>query len=78
MEYINKAELLHRILNDTHGDVFDAIETIETEPTIDIVHCSECRHAKLNWADGEYYCGRHQDVFVKDCYCADGERKEDD
>ena len=41
---------------------------------LDIVHCSECIHAKLNWADGEYYCARHQDVFVKDYFCADGER----
>lgn len=76
-EYINKAELIDKVLGET--DVyydFEVAGLVEDFPAIDIVHCSECIHAKLNWADadGEYYCARHQDVFVKDYYCADGER----
>ena len=84
-EYINKAELLHRILNDTHGDVFDAIETIETEPTIEIVHCKECKYCTKQ--DNHpypptYWCSQmafdiDEDGGGLDWFCADGRRTDD-
>lgn len=88
-EYINKADAVKTLMqmqwhNEDGYTVDDADEKrkyaedwVNCMPTIDIVHCGECMRAKLNWADvdGKYYCNRHQDVFVKDYFCADGVRR---
>lgn len=41
---------------DIFEQTYEKVDKDTDEPTIDIVHCSECIHAKLNYADGEYYC----------------------
>ena len=61
-----------------------AIEDIETAPTVDavqVVRCVDCKHCdKRNCADGYGWCNRNGEGHgtTDDWYCADGERKDDE
>lgn len=77
-EYINVEELVNAFIHNEIDNKGQTVgEVIDSLPIIDIVRCSECIHAKLNWADGEYYCEILQYDFAKDYYCADGRRSDD-
>ena len=93
-EYINKAEILEETIckgilcsecsfnDDVKGARCKLIRYINELPTIDIVHCRECKHWKDS--DGVYrrgFCAESkcrvncEKVMRGDWFCADGERK---
>lgn len=84
-EYINKAKLKAKI-DALHPSVYDetpewndgyysAMNDIEAEttvlPTIDIVHCKDCKYWQVGVMDLGLDCHTYPDHF-----CAEGERKE--
>lgn len=76
-EYINKGKLLEQIRIDSacregqYGDEWMFMDTITDMPTIEIVHCGECKH----YTAKEYLCDFMQNTEGDDWFCADGERK---
>lgn len=87
-EYVSKAELLW-LMDETKEDRVTR-EVIENHPTIDIVHCSECKYWEkeygvlnpISTAPGyatievNNYCTKRMLSYDAEYFCADGERKE--
>lgn len=52
---------------------------IENAPTVDaveVVRCVDCKHSKEDiYDDAVVICAEHEGAFLKDFFCADGERK---
>lgn len=80
-EYINKAELMKELKKEfknyesygdygTHPAEMKAQRVIANLPTIDIVHCSECKYWQVGNMDLGLDCHTYPDHF-----CAEGERK---
>ena len=86
-EYINKAEILKETIckgilcsecsfnNDVKGARCKLIRYINELPTINIVHCSECRHAE-ELMTGKWCCDISSLCQRGTFFCADGEREE--
>lgn len=57
-------------------------EDFDNMPTIDIVHCGECRHIDkticLTSFPEKFICKIDNKSHTVDWFCADGERKSDD
>lgn len=53
------------------GIVVIPVADISELPTIEIVHCGECKH----YTAKEYLCEFMQNTEGDDWFCADGERK---
>lgn len=51
--------------------------TFKDAPTIEIIHCCECKHASIT-ADGytNKWCDVHEMDFEADFFCKEGEPKE--
>ena len=79
-EYINKEELIkacdYTVCYEDDEETFGISEArIDLMPTIDIVHCSECKwRLKANVGKGR--CVMHNSDVGEDYFCADGEREE--
>ena len=87
-EYINLDNALERLLFSMCGTgyQYEAMHTISSMPTIDIVFCKDCKYAYINsfakvagtvsckfWADKS--CGTAYTMQQND-FCSYGERKE--
>ena len=73
-EYINKEELIkacdYTVCYEDDEETFGISEArIDLMPTIEIIHCSECKH----WKNGTMDLGLDCHT-VPDHFCADGER----
>ena len=89
-EYINKAELLRETIcegilcsecsfnDDVKGAGCELIRYINELPTIDIVHCKDCKYCKIeDWYEDNFrVCKRDQPVRRSSWFCSDGEREE--
>lgn len=67
-EYINKADMWYAY--GSSKDDVDMAERFVRLPTIDIVHCSECKYWENGTMDLGLDCHTRPDFF-----CADGERR---
>lgn len=77
-EYINLDNALERLLFSMCGTgyQYDAMHTISSMPTIDIVFCKDCKHLEISGCYGE--CGKgYLGIVRPDCYCCYGERRFD-
>lgn len=75
-EYINLDNALERLLFSMCGTgyQYDAMHTISSMPTIDIVFCKDCKHLEISGCYGE--CGKgYLGIVRPDCYCCYGERR---
>ena len=54
------------------------LNVLDSAPSIDIVHCGECRYGEYRADYDDYECNASGCGLVYDAefYCADGERKE--
>lgn len=67
-KYIDADALAHKVVINGDADFINRVtKLIIDTPSIDIVHCRECKHRE------EYPCKVYHD---DDWYCADGEREE--
>lgn len=73
VEYINKAELIKEVERKLKLTSATTTKVIDSLPTIDIVHCSECRHAE-ELMTGKWCCDISSLCQRGTFFCADGER----
>lgn len=77
-EYINMAMADMWEAYGKAKDDIDMAEQFERLPTIDIVHCKECKYNnvdKMGW-----YCNKHYHRYADENthFCSDGERERSD
>ena len=77
-ECINLDNALERLLFSMCGTgyQYEAMHTISSMPTIDIVFCKDCKYLEISGCYGE--CGKgYLGIVRPDCYCCYGERRSD-
>ena len=83
-EYVNKAELIkacnYTVRYEDDEETFGISEArIDLMPTIDIIHCGECKHIDkticLTSFPEKCICKIDNKSHTVDWFCADGERK---
>lgn len=85
-EYIEKMKLLEQIDKDSagnegqYGDEWLFMDTISDMPTIDIVHCRDCKHIDrticLTSFPEKYGCKLGNGAHRLDFFCSYGEREQ--
>ena len=77
-EYVNK-ERLKQAVRDKWQDLETRVEVnciVNEMPTIDIVHCKECKYSNVDKMGR--YCNKHYHRYADENthFCSDGEREE--
>lgn len=62
------------------GTTINIIKALGNLPTIDIVHCKECKHGEYREDFDDYLCDQLGLGLVNDAdfFCSDGERKDNE
>lgn len=72
MEYIHKESLIGGLFSEEFVGEEPILEFVDSLPTIEIVHCKDCKHA-----DEYHHCDKVTWWNSEDDFCSKGERRED-